>query len=319
MKRDIDEFAEEMNDHVDNPKKGTTTNDYIRLRLRQLLENVEDAVPSLHLALRSLESTTGTTSIVSSSKLVQASSILEAAKMQTDKVVFHVRLYSLFAANIRTTANDGTSPGMTWKEEFFKCDLVLKYSDRFHYDLRITEDLNDGRYHEETQGRVLSIPVQRVGRMYYTRSGTLLNIEDSKAPVLVLKVLKEDRDDTTSEGSQSSHLKVKEARPEIASDELQKADWYAIEMWTENDTDESEQDEEEDGNDGDDNGEQNAKDKGENKPLEATTSVDKTNLEFPTSLLLLESLLKLSLLEITEQMSHLNASDELINLYMRNK
>lgn len=319
LKRDIDEFAEEMNGHVDRSKKGTTTNDYIRLRLRQLLENVEDAVPSLHLALRSLESTAGTASNVSSSKLVQASSIIEAAKMQMDKVVFRLRLYSLFAANIRTTADDGTTPGMTWKEEFFKCDLVLKHSDPFHYELKITEDLNDGRYHEETKGRVLSIPVHRVERMYYTRSGALLNIEDSKAPVLVLKVLKEDRDDAASEEFQSSHLKVKEARPDIASNELQKADWFAVEMWTENDTNGSEQDDDEEDDNGDDNNnDKNEKEKGKSNATEAATTVDKTTMEFPTSLLLLESLLKLSLLEVTEQMSHLNASDELINLYMRN-
>ncbi|KAI7855892.1 RanGTP-binding protein-domain-containing protein [Circinella umbellata] len=310
LKRDINTFAEEMKDYYDttvdkkksNDKdKATTTNAYVRSRLKTLLASVDVSIPSLHLALRSLESPSDK-KYISSSKLLQASAILK----KTRKCQFKLRLYSLFAANAR---EDNTA-GFTWKEEFAKCQLQINsnkkeeekdgHYDKFAYELKLIEDLDDGRYHEENEGpRTLTFDLSNLKKMYYTRSGALLNIEDSKAAVLVLKVVK--KKDMNEKEEEAGNIEVKEENPEIIQSELKQADWYAVEIWTNGDDEDDDEDD----------------DEGKDKKSKTPTKIQQQpqQLEQP-SLLLLESVIKLALLEISEQMDHLDASDDLINLYM---
>ncbi|CAO3635282.1 unnamed protein product [Mucor fragilis] len=280
LKSDMDDFAAKS---MDNP-------DQVKGRLKQLLANVDDAIPSLHLSLRSIENKTGT-SAVSPAKLIQASNILKGKN-----VVFCVKLYSLFSANQRAASADA----FTWKEEFFKASLVVKSTGEFCYELSITEDTDDGRYHEEGEQQTKRIDVSHIDRMYYTQSGELLNIEDSKSPVLVMKVNKHDKDDESKE----SIVEVKETAPEIVREELQESDWYAVGLWTE-DVVES---------DSDDDEEENSTEK---KSSSSSGSSKALPFDNQLNLLLLESVIKLALLETTEQMNHINASDELITLYMK--
>ncbi|KAI9255210.1 RanGTP-binding protein-domain-containing protein [Phascolomyces articulosus] len=309
LKRDIDAFAQEMRDYYnasDNQKKGdhgkdtTTTNGYVRTRLKTLLAAVDVSVPSLHLALRSLESPSDKKHI-SSSKLLQASAILK----KTRKCILQLRLYSLFAANIR----DESAEGFTWKEEFAKCQLQIhpttNKKDSFGYELQLTEDVNDGRYHEEGEApHTLTIDLANVKKMHYTRSGALLNIEDSKAPVLVLKVMKEKKEDKGDEKVGS--IEVREENPEIAQSELEQADWYAVEIWNNGDEDNEDSDEEDEKEDKENKTDQTSK----TTKLRGEKQIDQP------SLLLLESVIKLALLETSEQLDHLDASDDLIDLYM---
>ncbi|EPB92006.1 hypothetical protein HMPREF1544_01069 [Mucor circinelloides 1006PhL] len=279
LKSDMDDFAAKS---MDNP-------DQVKARLKQLLANVDDAIPSLHLSLRSIENKTGTTA-VSPAKLIQASNILKGKN-----AVFCVKLYSLFSANQRAASAEA----FTWKEEFFKASLIVKSTGEFSYELAITEDTDDGRYHEEGEQEIKRIDVSHIDRMYYTQSGELLNIEDSKSPVLVMKVNKHEKDDASKE----SVVEVKETAPEIAREELQESDWYAVGLWTEEvvESDSDEEEEEE-----------------ENTEKKSSSSSSKPlPFENQLNLLLLESVVKLALLETTEQMNHINASDELITLYMK--
>lgn len=284
LKSDMDDFAAKP---MDNP-------DQVKARLKQLLANVDDAIPSLHLSLRSIENKTGT-SAVSPAKLIQASNILKGKH-----VVFCVKLYSLFSANQRAASADA----FTWKEEFFKASLVVKSTGEFSYELSITEDTDDGRYHEEGEQQTKHIDVSHIDRMYYTQSGELLNIEDSKSPVLVMKVNKHDRDDESKE----SIVEVKETAPEIVREELQESDWYAVGLWTE-DVVESDSDNEEE--------EEEEEEKAKKKSSDSSSSSKSLPFDTQLNLLLLESVIKLALLETTEQMNHINASDELITLYMK--
>ncbi|GAN04075.1 ran-specific GTPase-activating protein 30 [Mucor ambiguus] len=282
LKSDMDDFAAKS---MDNP-------DQVKARLKQLLVNVDDAIPSLHLSLRSIENKTGT-SAVSPAKLIQASNILEGGN-----VVFCVKLYSLFSANQRAASADA----FTWKEEFFKASLVVKSTGEFSYELSIAENTDDGRYHEEGEQQTKRIDVSHIDRMYYTQSGELLNIEDSKSPVLVMKVNKHDKGDESKE----SIVEVKETAPEIVREELQESDWYAVGLWTE-DVVESDSDNDEE-----------AKEKETKKKTSDSSSSSKSLLlDNQLNLLLLESVIKLALLETTEQMNHIHASDELIALYMK--
>ncbi|KAI9469625.1 RanGTP-binding protein-domain-containing protein [Zychaea mexicana] len=302
LKRDIDRFAQEMED-----AKSNNSNDYVRTRLRALLASVDDSVPSLHLALRSLESPYGQKRI-SSSRLLQASAILKS----TRECVFRLRLYSLFAANVREDA-----AGFTWKEDLAKCQLQVNNksttgsssSPSYAYELKLIESLDDGRYHEEGESpETLAIDLANIKKMYYTRSGALLNIEDSKAPVLVLKVIKKDKKDADKgEKEDAGNIEVKEENPEILESELEQASWYAVEIWTNGDEDDSDDDD----NDDDKKDEK----QGSAEAAGAKGKQDQEAIDQP-SLLLLESVIKLALLEISEQMDHLDASDDLIELYM---
>lgn len=244
------------------------TVDQIKQRLSRLLSNVDDAIPSLHLALRSIGSHE---SAISPSHLLHASRILTGAS-----ATFTIKFYSLFTANVRAASD--TKP-FTWKEEFHKAQLSIE-NKGFDHTVLIKEDLDDGLYHEE-EGKECPLQVSRIDRMYYTQSGELLNIEDAKSPVLVIKVLKHKKQDKT--------LKVEETSPDIDKDELKDANWYAVELCKE---DPKESSDSEDG-----------EKKEEAKPN-------------PMNLLLLEAVIKLALLEVSEQMDHMEASDELLNLYM---
>lgn len=283
LKQDIDDFANQVN--------AITDPDQIKFRLKRLLSNVDDAIPSLHLSLRSIENKSGTAA-VSPAKLVQASSILLNPQQQK----FKIKLYSLFSANYRETS----AKGFTWKEEFPKCDLtvVKKSKHQLDYALEITEDTNDGLYHEEGEDKKkMVIDINHIQRMYYTQSGELLNIEDAKDAVLVMKVSKGEKkknDDDSITSTDEKLIQVKETAPEIVKEELQEAQWYAVGLWTDHEEEDSSDDEKSD-------------------KTKSTGSVS----DFSLNLLLLESVIKLALLEITEQMNHLQASDELITLYMK--
>lgn len=266
LKTDMDDFAQQV-ESIKEPEQ-------VKARLRRLLNNVDDAIPSLHLSLRSIENKSGTSPALT----IRASHIL----LSSTPTKFVVKLYSLFAANQRAASADA----FTWKEEFHKADATMVKTGKHGYALEITEDINDGLYHEEGEERQkLNINVGHIDRMYYTQSGELLNIEDAKNPVLVLKVSKK-------KGileKEESIVQVKEANPEIRKEELKENDWYAIGLWTNHEESDDEEEEE-----------------------KKVNSADST-----LSLLLLENVIKLALLEITEQMDHLQASDELISLYMK--
>ncbi|KAI7887174.1 Ran-binding-domain-containing protein [Lichtheimia hyalospora FSU 10163] len=299
LQREIDKFANEMQD-----SKANNTDEYVRQRLRHLLNHIDDTVPSLYLALRNIPSKTS----LSLSRLVQASAVLQSSPSQP----FYLRLYSLFAAS--------ASGVLSWKEEYPKCQLVIGRADNedhpFARKLLITEDFDDDRFHEEGEKpQTLTLDLENLKRMYYTRSGTLLNLEDSREAVLVLKILKktpssEDKDASHSPSS-SPQIKAKEKNPKIERDELQEADWYALEIWKNG---ESNGEEEEDDEDQEEKKEGNEKNENENN--NNTKTKNTTNGMEGKSLLLLESVIKLSLLESVERMNHLKASDDLIRLYM---
>lgn len=144
---------------------------------------------------------------VSPSRLLQASSLLRSADDSFDGShqavqvgsTFIVKFYSIFTSHARISS----IKDIQWKEEFAKCRAsIVRVPSRAHkeggmshsssaengfvehggyeYELRLIEDLNDGRYHEELEdwsrkrtkdvlaergyieGRVRHIPVHKV-------------------------------------------------------------------------------------------------------------------------------------------------------------
>ncbi|KAJ2812751.1 Ran-specific GTPase-activating protein 30 [Coemansia furcata] len=172
-------------------------------RLEELLEKIDDAVPLLNLALTTSGAHLGGSlpEGVSPARLLQASALLARPGIRVGEP-FVLRLYSLFVGSVRPKSRRD----FTWKEDFGKCRLALFRPTPLAYELRILEDTNDGRYHADdapTQplewagdmgddvgsgGKSIVIPLDHIASLYYTSAGSLLNIEDSTSPVLVLSV-----------------------------------------------------------------------------------------------------------------------------------
>ncbi|CAG8510950.1 1024_t:CDS:2 [Acaulospora morrowiae] len=192
--------------------------------MMDLIQKIEKFVPYLNLIMTTSGANLGWSlpNSVSPSRLLQASNALYEANRRFRRnnarqtrvgPVYKLKLYYMFTGSVRPKS----VVDFTWKEEFTKCDAVIyRVSDtsdkEYAYELVLAEDLNDGRYHEEFDiddpvklkeikdkldkpsqsipGKVRRIPVGEISRLYYTSSGSLLNIEESKTPVLVLKVIK---------------------------------------------------------------------------------------------------------------------------------
>ncbi|KAJ1732897.1 Ran-specific GTPase-activating protein 30, partial [Coemansia biformis] len=252
--------------------------------LKALLAAIDDAVPLLNLALTTSGVHLGSSlpTEVSPGRLLQASALLSrsaawfdiksgatqgAPGRAPDVLVgepFTLRLYSLFAGSVRPKSKHD----FTWKEEFARCHAGLwrvapdvsaheapLYAD-YCYELRIVEDLNDGRYHDDTPaggdgavlgmqpkwvadmaqkltagsmrpGCVVRIGLRSISSLHYTSAGSLLNIEDSNSPVLVISV------DHGQDGSEAAACEASlklSASSSTLSPEASVAKWYAMEI-----------------------------------------------------------------------------------------
>lgn len=136
---------------------------------------------------------------------------------------FTLSLYMLFASHSHRQ-EQVSAKDLTWQEVIYKCRVKLQrvplfYDDEeeeghgtkqmraqnkieeYCYELCLIEDLDDGRVHEmeETNrppgsyedvpmaGLRTRIPIHQISKLFYTNSGTLLGIEDSNSPILLIK------------------------------------------------------------------------------------------------------------------------------------
>ncbi|CAG8455733.1 12708_t:CDS:2 [Rhizophagus irregularis] len=208
----------------------TSYNENLIKEIELLIQKIERFVPYLNLIMTTSGANLNWSlpNSVSPSRFLQSSNLLSEANRKfansKDEQIrvgptYKLKLYYMFTASVRPKS----IKDFTWKEEFTKCNASLnrvreiegkkkKKSKEFIYELVLIEDLNDGRYHEEFDtedlakqkettsklgkpnetipGKVLRIPVSDISRLYYTSSGSLLNIEESRSPVLVLKIIK---------------------------------------------------------------------------------------------------------------------------------
>ncbi|ORX43868.1 hypothetical protein DM01DRAFT_1196079 [Hesseltinella vesiculosa] len=291
------EMCTDLQLHIDSFVKDTKDidqADMLLLRLKQLVAYVDDTVPFLNLSLRSIDA-----GQVLVSKLLQASHLLH----HSDQPSFVVTLYSLFAANARPASADWDC---TWKEEARKAHLLVTNCPKkdsgqaFDYQLVLTEDWDDGLYHDEAEDKARSWTwsVDRVDRMYYTRASQLLNLDNQPSqPVLVVKLRKSTKE--ADSPPSTPRLNVEQTNhPNVTRNDLDHFDWYALQVYDTSSSKASSED-------------------GEDEAKGPNTDLGKTNVvPFPMTLLLLESTIKLALLESHEQMNHLQASDDLLSSYM---
>ncbi|RKP24949.1 RanGTP-binding protein-domain-containing protein, partial [Syncephalis pseudoplumigaleata] len=303
LRRDMDRFARRLAADEEDVATRAASVARVTRELKALLARIEDAVPFLNLALTTSGANLGTSlpTSVSPSRLMQASSALaDCARRFRDEgglreewvwPAFDLRFYRMFRGSIRPKSLKDS----TWVMEMARCTgrvarAVVSTSDGldYVYDLVLEEDFNDGLYHEEladqdaaaageVHGREWRIAVEEVERLYYSSSGRLLEIEGAKHPVLVLK-----------RGAAAAGVVADPGDVE----------WFAIELYQEGDMvgdatdDEEEEEEEEDAA----------------KPTAAAMI---------GTLSLLEFIVRLSALEVCLQRSHLEAPDEMINLFLR--
>jgi len=118
-------------------------------------------------------------------------------------------MYSLFTSSSRQRKQD---VDWTWKEEFNLCRAFInRVGDKvknYAYELEIVENLEDDRYHEAEElavgknylsdypneqnfipGKKIIYNISDIRSLFYTSSGSLLNIEECSSAVLILKVI----------------------------------------------------------------------------------------------------------------------------------
>lgn len=311
--------------------------------LREIIEKIEDIVPYLNLALTASGAniTAGLPHTISPGRLMQASSaladaerrhLLDARSRHLIGSSFQLRVYTLFTSSARKKH----LADFTWKEEYDKCNVSVERMpgpEAHAYELVLLEDINDGRYHEELEGKKVVegkivagrrqvIDVSDIQRMYYSSSGKLLNIGDGRSPVLVLKIVR---------GS-GRKREPGPSGPPSTPDRRESSEWLAFEIHQDDDESNGGDDD-----DDDDNGDEDESKSDDNKEEKISTKegeddddgddksdqlIPKTSLSRFSSvnlstLSLLEYILRLGALEVCEQTSHLNIADEKINLFLR--
>ena len=185
---------------------------------------------------------------VSPSRLLQASTLLTAGDTAYSISPFHpaqvgmtfnLTLYMLFAGH--SHRKDLTASDLTWQEVISKCRVKLiriplvydedenedstlhamraqSKLDEYCYELSVIEDFDDGRVHEDEEGRgpphsfedvqkagiCFRVPIHQVicfdiikrimvptfvqiSKIFFTNSGKLLGIDESSSPVLLIK------------------------------------------------------------------------------------------------------------------------------------
>ncbi|KAK9479646.1 RanGTP-binding protein-domain-containing protein [Lipomyces japonicus] len=278
LRKEINEFEEKVGLATElmqaartNDERKRTANS-VEQYMVGLLSRIEEAIPLISLALTTSGANLSASlpDTVSPSRLLQASTFhyVTDTVFSTNQNVrcqvgpdFRLKLYTIFYGTARnphtTTAGD-----ITWKEEHAKCVVQIfrvpsTGRQIYSYELIITEDLNDGRYHDEFEsdsklepdlngviaGRSRTIPISIVTRLFFSASGRLLEIEDAISPVLVLKLNKAflnplfmDQDGDSDEEQGDEAEKTFQGRVDSPSN----IEWLAFELYNDDDDDDDE-------------------------------------------------------------------------------
>ncbi|EPY49687.1 ran GTPase binding protein [Schizosaccharomyces cryophilus OY26] len=254
----IDEFSEYVNEKdslsPDEENLEEASKD-IYTSCESLLKEIEQTIPLINLSL----TTSGVTlssalkESLSPSRLLQAQAFLELSDKQFEETQKDVQIGPKFVLTLyntfhRSNQSDGPSD-VSWKEEYPKCSVYVKRfvsEERFRYVLIIEEDLNDGRYHEELLGKDLSssisgntieYPINCMSILCYTVSGKLLDIPQSRSPVLAVQLMQTfptDEPSSTSISSTERDVSLdngSEDKSNKDSLKSQTTDWIALERY----------------------------------------------------------------------------------------
>jgi hypothetical protein len=166
--------------------------------MRLVLSRVEECIPFLQLSISTsgIQASLALPQQVSPGRLLQAAnavtSVLAAPQQHRKPVgpIFDATLYSIFYNPSRLRyVDDALALAISWKEDFARATAQILESAPFQYELEITEDFNDDRYHEDDAvARKHVVSIVDIARLFFSALGKLLKLEGNSSPVLILKL-----------------------------------------------------------------------------------------------------------------------------------
>lgn len=163
-----------------------------------LIEKIDESVSLINLAIvtNGISVTRDLPKHISISRLIESSNILITANTSPKESVigpvFDLKYYTVFYNPSRLKyieeAQENSVDLINWKEEFARCKVNLKKIDQFDYSIEITENFDDGRFHDDEKPKVKTIPIGSVEKLFFSASGKLLKLENANSPVLILKL-----------------------------------------------------------------------------------------------------------------------------------
>ncbi|EPX74955.1 ran GTPase binding protein [Schizosaccharomyces octosporus yFS286] len=253
----INEFSEFVNEkdllNPDQENLEEASKD-IHTSCESLLKEIEQTIPLINLSL----TTSGVTlssalkESLSPSRLLQAQAFLELSDKIFEESPANVQIGPKFSLTFyktfhRSMQNDGPSD-VSWKEEYPKSLVYVRRipsEEKFRYALIIEEDLNDGRYHEEladkalsgpVKGKTIEYPINCMSILCYTVSGKLLDIPQSRSPVLAVQLMQPSPEEDTLGTSipEGTPAPINDATEEKLSKDTfntTRTDWIALERY----------------------------------------------------------------------------------------
>lgn len=277
---------------------------------------------------------------------------------------FNLVLYTIFYGTIRNP-HLASSSDITWKEEHARCrvrlwrvndlgavslndinnqdarPVLMEEQLEYQYIMTVEESFKDGRYHESDESpQRRAIDISTVTRLFFSASGKLLQIEESKSPVLVLKLntafdpLRNlTKADTETESGELSDPEdesfIYEQTHQHMAASTDHVEWLAFEQYT---TEELAEDlESEESSTTDDDEEDTSlmtglrsldisnRTRPQSTPGDRSRPQNRDNLAERGSLSLLEYLIRVAALQCNDQDSIYNIHDERIALYLRDE
>ncbi|OWB83461.1 hypothetical protein B5S33_g2091 [[Candida] boidinii] len=305
LKYEIDDFEKDIDDILSQDVITEDTVKQCQITIKEILNKIDESIPIINLSMTTsgINLRNGVdTSDISLGRLIQCSNYLiqsNSKKFTSGSPVgpkFDLRLFNIFYNPANHKAGNGES--VTWREKFSRSSVWIKRvapngaAVRFNYKLCIKENFDDGRYHE-AEGDSKETPILMeysicdIKKIFFGASGKLLKLDDINSPVLILKIVNEEN----------------------------KTEWIALGEKITYDSDEEELEEELEEEEEEQEEEQG---NGDSKKLD---NIEDESDILPTenSLSSLEYLLRLSLLQVIDQISITEIKDERIKLFLQNQ
>ncbi|CAX45620.1 RAN binding protein, putative [Candida dubliniensis CD36] len=167
--------------------------------MNSLLYDINEAIPILNLVLAtSGVNFNGKVNVhgISPGRLLQAANYINNPTNDTIGPDFDLVVYSIFYNPSRLKYIDDNVDELAcinWKETFARSSVTINKQGDYQYQLKINEDFNDGRYHDDEEDKPgeMIVDLKSIQSMFFTASGKLLRLEERSSPVLIIKILKQ--------------------------------------------------------------------------------------------------------------------------------
>lgn len=172
--------------------------------MNDLMDKIDDSIPLLTLSVvtSGVNLSQDLSHRISINKVILASNYLINGHKSGSRLIgpqFDMKFYSVFYNPSRLkyhdTATSSSSDSenssiITWKEEYARSKVTIESVSEFNYELKVLENFDDDRYHEDSdtpQSRKINL--KNVQKLFFSRSGQLLKLDNNNSPVLILKLI----------------------------------------------------------------------------------------------------------------------------------